>query len=411
MNKQSYQAAFSRLEPSPAAVERALAHGAQRSPRRGFRLSVALVAATLIVVLLSGGIFAAAQLHWFSLGLAPALTEPTHEADEPGWLPAPEARLSFEGEQGGTYVGFLLPASYREDMDPLNSWRLDALLRYKGILGEATLDASTLQTALWRYYGCRDRDGSTPALLTVEIKGTLRSSYQDFLVGSAALVKEGQINGMETAWVELTDDYTGRKTYCLFQNNPALGCIAQICSSVSFETAEQAAADLVYVDSGAARVRTEQLRYGLRVTEVPAGRQLMDTADLAQELTGAIPGENAPELAGLYARLSLAPQGENTGASIVLTENARKFEGAPDAQVLREGTLGGHETRWLQDEYGNTILQVWYEAEQAQVTAYIPPEEAARFPGDVEALIETLELVPIPVLEEAPSRFAPFSVG
>lgn len=411
MNKKSYQHAFSRLEPSPAAVEQALAHGVRRSPQRGFRLSVALAAAALAVVLLSGGIFAAVQFHWFSLGPAPELSEPTHEADEPGWLPAPESRLSFEDEPGSTYVGFLLPESYREDMDALNSWKLNALLRYKGVLGDATLDASTLQAALWRYYGCRDLNDPECPRLTVEIKDTLRSSYQDFLVGDAALVKEDQINGMETVWVELTDDYSGWKTYCLFQNNQALGCIAQICSSVSFEAAEQAAADMVYVDSGVPRIRTEQLRYGLRVTEVPAGRQLDYTVDLEQKLAGAILGENAPELADLYDQLKLAPQGENTGAYIFLTVNAHKSEGAPDAAVLREGTLGGHEARWLMDNSGNTILQVWYGAEQVQVTAYISPEEITRFPGDVEALIEALELVPIPVLEEAPSRFAPFSVG
>ena len=116
MNRNDYQNAFSKIEPSKSLVEAALSPKKAKRARRGVSLGTLLLAAAFAVVILAGTAFAAVHFQWFNLGGAEKLVEPAYDTEAIGKQelrsPDPQNLLKLEGESSESYIGFTLPASY-----------------------------------------------------------------------------------------------------------------------------------------------------------------------------------------------------------------------------------------------------------------------------------------------------------
>lgn len=414
MKSDDYQNAFSRLEPGQAAVEAVLQTAIRQEARKRPRLGSVLVAATLVVLLLTGTVFAATQFHWFSLGGAETYTYPVNTDPEAfgkaeQMPPAARGLLSFDDVTPKTYVGFSLPDSYLEGRDSRNCWKLGGSL-YR------------------RYYRNPRPDDPDSPLLTVEI---LDADQKKMLTRyPTETVKEELINGFETVWVQINGAPDGRTQYCLFQKNAELGCVAAITSTVSFADAEQAARDISYEDSGIPIEPGEEIvRYGYKLDQLPAGWELNYHDSLADKwqvanATLADPEQDLTE-AWTGAYFIRTPGDQMFHLSISLKENQERFDDyAPNLYrtIYKTGTLYGYEARWIyQNTNEDRSIQVLIPEYRVQLTisvggyemdaenAAIPIDEALM--QEAEHVLETLEIVPVPIAEEAPSDFMPFAVG
>lgn len=417
MEREEYQRAFSWLEPGDAAVEAVLHPKRRGETGKRPRLGTILVAAVLAVVLLTGTVFAGSQFHWFSLGSGESYTEPVNTDPEAfgkaeNMPPEPQSLLHFDDVQAEHYIGFTLPASYESEKDRLNCW--------------------LLQGGLYRRY-YRNPDTTDPAspLLTVEILNTevskLLTRYP------TETVKEELLNGFETVWVQINGSPDGRTQYCLFQKNPELGCVAAVTSTVSFADAEQAARDMVYADSGIPiPTGKELIRYAFRPVEPSEGWRVDyhdSQADHWQvaNATLADPDQDLTE-AWVSAYLYCEEETRHSHIGIRMTENLDSFENSAPVEhgeILKTGTLCGHEARWVLGANGEMIIQVYFPEYRLQLKAIAgyhdldpatgrvlhdhPADEAQV--QEAERLLESIEIIPIPIAEEAPVDFMPFAVG
>ena len=417
MEREEYQRAFSWLEPSQEAVEAVMRPKAGREARRRPRLGSVLVAAVLAAALLTGTAFAAARFHWFSLGSGetyayPVNTDPEAFGKEENLPPDPQSLLRFDGRNAETYIGFRLPASYEAEKDALNCWML------KGGLYR-------------RYY--RNPDTTDPAspLLTVEI---LDKDLSKLLTRyPTQTVKEELLNGFKTVWVQINGSPDGRTQYCLFQKNEALGCVAAVTSTLSFADAEQAAGDLSYEDSGIPiPTGKELIHYGFRPVEPSEGWRVdyHDSQEDHWQVANATLADPEQDLTAAWvsAYLYCEEETRHSHIGIGMTENLDGFENSAPVEhgeILKTGTLCGHEARWVLGANGKTIIQVYFPEYRLQLEAnasYHDLDPAtgrvlADHPADeaqiqeAERLLESIEIIPIPIAEEAPTDFMPFAVG
>ena len=417
MEREDYQKAFSWLEPSQEAVEAVLHPQTVKTTRGRPRLGTVLLAAVLAVVLLTGTAFAGTQFHWFNLSSGetctyPVNTDPEAFGEAENLPPDPQGLLRFDGMNAGTYVGFRLPASYETEKDARNCWML------KGDLYR-------------RYYRNPNVNDPASPLLTVEILNTdvskLLTRYP------TETVKEDELNGFETVWVQINGSPDGRTQYCLFQKNAELGCVAAVTSTLSFADAEQAAGDMVYADSGIPIPTGEELiRYGFRPVELSEGWTVDYHDSLADHwqvanATLADPDQDLTE-AWVGAFLICEEETRLSYIGISMTENLDRFENSgpvEHGELLKTGTLCGHEARWVLGANGKMIIQVYFPEYRLQLEAkagYHDLDPAtgralADHPADeaqvkeAERLLESVEIIPIPIAEEAPVDFMPFVVG
>ncbi len=417
MEREDYQKAFSWLEPSREAVEAVLYPQPEKQPRRRPRLGTVLVAAVLAVVLLTGTAFAANRFHWFNLGggetyTYPVNTDPEVFGKDENLPPDPQGLLRFDDVHAEHYIGFTLPASYEAEKDALNCW--------------------TLKGGLYRRY-YRNPDTTDPAspLLTVEILNTdvskLLTRYP------TETVKEGELNGFETVWVQINGSPDGRTQYCLFQKNEDLGCVAAVTSTLSFADAEQAAGDMAYADSGIPiPTEKELIRYAFRPVE-PSEGWTVDYHDSQADhwqvanATLADPDQDLTA-AWVSAYLYCEEETRHSHIGIGMTENLDTFENSAPVEhgeILKTGTLCGHEARWVLGANGKMIIQVYFPEYRLQLEAnagyhdldpatgrvlHDHPADEAQV-QEAERLLESIEIVPIPIAEEAPVDFMPFAVG
>ena len=417
MEREEYQRAFSWLEPSQEAVEAAMHPKAGREARRRPRLGTVLIAAVLAVVLLTGTAFAANQFHWFSLGSGetctyPVNTDPEAFGKDENLPPDPQGLLRFDDVHAEHYIGFTLPASYEAEKDALNCW--------------------LLQGGLYRRY-YRNPDTTDPAspLLTVEILNTELSKLLTRY--PTETVKEELLNGFETVWVQVNGSPDGRTQYCLFQKNEDLGCVAAVTSTLSFADAEQAARDMVYADSGIP-IPTEKalIRYGFRPIEPSEGWRVdyHDSQADHWQVANATLADPDQDLTAAWvsAYLYCEEETRHSHIGIGMTENLDRFENSAPVErgeLLKTGTLCGHEARWVLGANGKMIIQVYFPEYRLQLEANAgyhdldpatgrvladqPADEAQV--QEAERLLESIEIVPIPIAEEAPVDFMPFVVG
>ena len=417
MEREDYQKAFSWLEPSQEAVEAVLYPQKVKTTRGRPRLGTVLIAAVLAVVLLTGTAFAANQFHWFSLGsgetcIYPVNTDPEAFGKDENLPPDPQGLLRFDDVHAETYIGFTLPASYEAEKDALNCW--------------------TLKGGLYRrYYRNPDPGDPTSPLLTVEILDTdvskLLTRYP------TETVKEDELNGFETVWVQINGSPDGRTQYCLFQKNEALGCVAAVTSTLSFADAEQAAGDMVYADSGIPiPTGKELIRYAFRPVEPSEGWRVdyHDSQADHWQVANATPADPDQDLTAAWvsAYLYCEEETRHSHIGIGMTENLDTFENSAPVEhgeILKTGTLCGHEARWVLGANGEMITQVYFPEYRLQLKANAgyhdldpatgcvladqPADEAQV--QEAERLLESIEIVPIPIAEEAPVDFMPFVVG
>lgn len=410
MNRNDYQNAFSKIEPSKSLVEAALSPKKTNSARRGMHLGTLLLAAAFAVVILAGTAFAAVHFQWFNLGGAEKLVEPTYDAEAIGkqeaLSPNPQNLLKLEGEASESYIGFTLPASYLD--------------------GQDTLNCRMIKNGLYqRYYRNPARGNPDSPLLTVEI------IYDaDFLTRyPSEIVKEDVLNGMQTVWLKVESSADDRPQYCIFQHNEELGCFAMIASTTSFEEAEKAAKDLRYLDSGIPIAQTEDaLYYGFRLGWEPENMTLdsrMAMADRWYLANATLRDENL-DLQDVLLSSNWVSEGAkmcNIGVWIVAGQSAP----APveNGTVYKTGTICGQEARWVRGYGGQSvIIQILFPDEQVQLCAKISAFEEDPSTGEIkevtaeeadiqiaERLLESAELVPVAVAEPAPAEFSPFAVG
>jgi hypothetical protein len=282
-----------------------------------------------------------------------------------------------------------------------------------------------------RYY--RNPDTTDPAspLLTVEILDTdvskLLTRYP------TETVKEELLNGFETVWVQINGSPDGRTQYCLFQKNEALGCVAAVTSTLSFADAERAAGDMVYADSGIP-IPTEKalIRYGFRPIEPSEGWRVdyHDSQEDHWQVANATLADPDQDLTAAWvsAYLYCEEETRHSHIGIRMTENLDRFENSAPVEhgeILKTGTLCGHEARWVLGANGEMIIQVYFPEYRLQLKAIAgyhdldpdtgrvlhdhPADEAQV--QEAERLLESIEIVPIPIAEEAPVDFMPFAVG
>lgn len=417
MEREEYQRAFSWLEPGDAAVEAVLHPKRRGETGKRPRLGTILVAAVLAVVLLTGTVFAGSQFHWFSLGSGESYTEPVNTDPEAfgkaeNMPPEPQSLLRFDDVQAEHYIGFTLPASYESEKDRLNCW--------------------LLQGGLYRRY-YRNPDTTDPAspLLTVEILNTevskLLTRYP------TETVKEELLNGFETVWVQINGSPDGRTQYCLFQKNPELGCVAAVTSTVSFADAEQAARDMVYADSGIPiPTGKELIRYGYRLGWTPESMELDSHHSLADQwqVTNATLADPEQDLTEAWTSATMISYGEKsqTNISVSIQEDLDRFEDTNcfvHGELLRTGTLFGHKARMAWQEHGYTDIQVYFPEYRVQLTvslatlafdsehgwAHVNQPVSDEWIKLAERILENVEIIPVPIAEEAPVDFYPFAVG
>lgn len=410
MRRNEYQNAFSKIEPPKALIDAALASQKSHGSRRGIHFGTMLLTASFTVALLVGTAFAAVHFQWFSIDGAERIVEPTYDAEAIGKMdslpPAPQKLLSLEGEPSDSYIGFTLPESYLEGQDSRNCWMLgNGLYR--------------------RYYRNPAPSDADSPLLTVEIvyDANYLTRYP------AEVVKEDDLNGMQTVWIKLDSSADGRPQYCLFQRNEELACFAMIASTTSFEEAEQAAKDIRCLDSGIPIAQTEdELYYGFRLGWEPENMTLDSRMAMADRwyLANATLRDESLDLQDVLLSSNWVFEGAkmcNIGVWIVAGQSAP----APveNGTVYKTGTICGHEARWVRGYGGKSvIIQILFPDEQVQLCAKISAFEEDPSTGEIkevtaeevdiqiaERLLESAELVPVAVAEPAPTEFFPFAVG
>lgn len=413
MKREAYQTAFSKLAPSPEAVEKVLSAVPKRTARPKLRAGAVLLAAVLAAALLTGAVFGAVRMNrqygWFTLGggenaekLPPADPERIGETEQ---LP-PQSSLEFDVRKGPTQVGFRLPQSYET-----GKWGLEC--RYYRS-GEAA-------GAYQRYY--RNPDPSDPAspLLTVQILDADRDRFQRYFTRfSAQTVKQDNINDMETVWIKIENSYAGVPQYVLFQFNEELGCIAVAASTSGFADAEQAVADLTYVDTGIPIPAAEnKVRYGMTLGWIPEDMSVdsTDTLDGDRELINAVLEEPHADLSTLLQSARLVdPKAASIGDSALIVsvdDNVDRFvsHGPIEAgTVYKTGTLGGMPARWVRTERG-VYIQVYSAARRVQLEAFVGKDAADTRIEDAERVLESVVLTELVIVEDPPIEFFPFVVG
>lgn len=410
MRRNEYQNAFSKIEPPEALIDAALASQKSHGSRRGIHLGTMLLTAAFTVALLVGTAFAAVHFQWFSIDGAERIVEPTYDAEAIGKMDslpsAPQKLLSLEGEPSDSYIGFTLPESYLEGQDSRNCWMLgNGLYR--------------------RYYRNPAPSDADSPLLTVEIvyDANYLTRYP------AEVVKEDDLNGMQTVWIKLDSSADGRPQYCLFQRNEELACFAMIASTTSFEEAEQAAMDLRYQDSGIPIEQQEDLLYyGFRLGWEPENMTLDSRMVMADRwyFANATLRDESLDLRNILLGCNWVSTDEvscNIGVWIVAGQTAPTpvENGTP----IKTGTISGHEARWVQ-RYGSqrNIIQISFPEEQVLLFAQISCWKKNPATGEIEEIaaedayikiaeriLESAELVPVAIAEPAPADFTPFAVG
>ena len=342
MNKQSYQKAFASLCPSEDAVKKLIENKAQtaRRPKTALRIA-AIVAAALV---LCTGVYAAAR--WLSLHSAEGLTEPPLmpiDGSAPTETrPAPQTVLEFSTQKSDTYIGFLLPETYTAAQDGPSITMLSDLLADRGAEG-ATLEAEQLSKAYVRYRSVNERES-----LGIQVLDAAETSYKDYFTRYETVVeKEDRLNGLETLWIRA--GINGQESYNLFQRSEEYGCIIVVSSNESFAAAEHAAGDVTLVDSGAAIVNAyDGIRYAVRLTQVPEGWSLWNTAAMDRVLTGSVVLDASLDLSELYDAQTIS---HPNGCEMNLTVEQNASEASNwlrDLPVLKTGEINGHPAKWLE---------------------------------------------------------------
>lgn len=409
MNRETYQAAFSWLEPSASAVEKAVTAGSgQKKTHCSVRLGTVLAAAALAVVLLTGAAFAANELHWFSLGSGDSIVIPANTDPEQG----PDARsvLNFDMAKSDTRIGFRLPESYETD--------------------KAALECRMLSDGLYqRYYRAADLKDPDCPLLTVEILDNGRTAYQTyFTCKDAELVKQERWNGMETVWLRINDSEFHRTEYCLFRMNEDLGCIAAVNSTVSFAEAEQAALDLTFEDSGIPVPPAGQtVYYGMRLGWIPEGMTVDHHESLADRwyVVNATRRDPEQDLAKAWTVTQLTCQEGTKHISIAVEIDQdldRFYNSAPVeyGTVYQTGTICSNDARWVHASGDSAVVQVYLPEYRVMLSVWIDctdmNDSKNILPDDswvekAEQILANIEIVEVPLAEEAPVEYVPFGVG
>lgn len=407
MNKEQYQSAFSWVEPSDAALERAMEQAKPHGRRRP-RVGTVVLAAALSVLLLSGGVFAASR--WLTIRAAEELQTASNKAVDGPVQPEAQATarqlLELSHPDAQSYVGFTLPEAYHEMADEANCLELSALMEHdqkRSVLPSET----SLDGVFSRYYGV-DAD---EALLTVEVQGSptlSRDSY--FTRGSFTVEKEAIENGFETAWIVYTDA-EGRVSWHVFCHSEASDCVLIASSTKSFAEADQAVRDLCLVDTRIPMERHQNDCYALREPELGDGWETIFTISVEKELLNASLQESDMELDSLYRNVQLAQKEADVYISVTLNQGKiiPVFDGET---VIRETSCGGLPAVLLRSD-GLPYLRV-YNTEEGywiELHSFVnEPDEDILIPL-LEETASKLEVVRIGVAEEAPFEFSPFSVG
>lgn len=418
MNRESYQTAFSWLEPSPSAVAQAMeAANTKKKARPSVRLGTVLAAAALAVALLSGGVFAAAELHWFSLGSGERIVDPVNTDPErigSEWeLPSAQGVLDFEAPKGDTRIGFRLPDSYQTD--------------------KASLECRMLPGGLYqRYYRAADLLDPDCPLLCIEILDNERTDYRTYYTRcQTEFVKQEKLNGMDTVWLKISHPEYNRTEYCLFRVNEDLGCIAAISSTVSFAEAEQAAADLTFVDSGIPVTPEEAVvYYGMRLGWIPEDMTVDHHHSLADDWSVVnatlLNPEQALSEAWTGASIIRFDETEHVHMSVTITQDLDRFYDSARVEygeIYKTGTLGGYEARWVHSRSGDTAVEIYVPEYRVMLSIWInctdmdPESNYAILPAEdslvekAEQILTAIEIVSVPVSEEAPVEYMPFAVG
>lgn len=410
MNHEEYQNAFSKLEPSRSLVDAVLSPKQNYRTGRGIRVGNVLLVTILTVTILVGVVFAAVHFQWFRISDAESIVQPTHDAEAGGKdayiPPEPHNLLTLEGEQPESYIGFTLPESYLDKQDTLNCRMLkDGLYQ--------------------RYYQNPDPTNPDSPLLTVEIvfDGNYLTRYP------SEIVKEDNLNGIQTVWLRL-DNASGKgSTYCLFQHNEKLDCYAVIASTVGFEEAEKVAWDLCFEDSGIAIEQMEdQVFHGFRMNWTPKD-MMLDTRTLMADrspLANAILHEESMDLNEIYLGCRFYQENEisHCGVGVGIEEGLTDMTPIKNGTVYKTGTINGHDARWVYGSDRNTYIVVIFREQQVQMYAHVsstglnsetgeweevPVEES--FMKIAEKLLESAEIIPVVISKPAPIDFQPGYVG
>ena len=419
MNRESYQTAFSWLEPSPSAVAQAMeAANTKKKARPSARLGTVLAAAALAVALLSGGVFAAAELHWFSLGSGDRIVDPVNTDPErigSEWeLPSAQSVLDFEAPKGDTRIGFRLPDSYQTD--------------------KASLECRMLPGGLYqRYYRAADLLDPDCPLLCIEILDNERTDYRTYYTRcQTEFVKQEKLNGMDTVWLKISHPEYNRTEYCLFRVNEDLGCIAAISSTVSFAEAEQAAADLTFVDSGIPVTPGKTVvYYGMRLGWTPEDMFLDHHDSLAEDwqAINAVLQDPDQDLSEAWTSAHFFYDDEqmSCGIGVSIEENRERFSNPAPIEygkVYQTGTFCGHEACWVQGKNGSTYILVLIPELKVELKICVTctrlnPENGIKesvVPDEswvekAEKILASIEIIPVPIAEKAPVEYMPFVVG
>ena len=410
MNREEYQNAFSKLEPSAALVNAVLSPKPKRSNGLRCHMGRILLAGVLIVTLLTGAIFAAVRFQWFQIRDVGGIIQPTYDNEAIGkdvYLPiAPHDLLVLEGEYPENYIGFTLPKSYLGEQDTLNC----RFLR-DGLYG--------------RYY--RDSDPTDPDshLLTVEI--VYDGNY--LTRNPSEIVKEATLNGMQTVWFRLGNALDKGSVYCLFQHNERMDCYVVIASTLGFEEAEQIARDLCFEDSGIPIEKSEDLvYYGFRMNWAPKDMVLDNRTLMADRspLANAILQEESLDLNEIYLGCRFYQENEfsHCGVGVGIEEGLTDMTPIKNGTVYKTGTINGHDARWVHGSDRATYIVVMLREQQVQMYAHVssfglnsdtgeweeaPVEES--FVKIAEKLLESAEVIPVVISDPAPRDFQPGYVG
>lgn len=408
MNKEQYQSAFSWVTPSEAALERALNQAKPREKGRRPRLGALMLAAILAVLLLTGGVFAAA--HWVSIRSAEDLQQPTlHEIDgpEPAETLAPiQQLLELEHPDVQTYLGFTLPDSYRSWANSPECHSLQNQMQYDKKLSALPAEI-VLNNVYTRYYGI-DADG---AWLTVEVLGSpwlSASSY--FTRGSFELVKEEPINGFETAWVKYTGGAWG-PSWHIFCRNEANACAVLVSSTKSFEAAAQAVLDLTLVDTGVPMENQLGNFFALALPELDEDWVPDYSISMERTLLNARLEAPDTDLGSLYTQINLYNSACKASVRVQINrgQHAAVYNGE---RVLEETELIGLPAVLVENN-GTPILRLFNENANYLIELEVTPDIIDRDTqiALMKELAARLEVVRVGVTEQAPREFMPFSVG
>lgn len=409
MNKEQYQSAFSWVEPSEAALERALEHAKPRERGRRPRLGAVMLAAILAVLLLTGGVFAANR--WVSVRGAEELRQPTlHEKDspEPEETLAPIRQvLELEHPDVQTYMGFTLPESYKSWANTPDCIALRNQMEYDKKLSAVPAEIQ-LNGVYKRYYGI-DADG---VLLTVEVLGNpwLSASSYFTTTGSFELVREEFINGFETAWVEYQGGAWGTSWH-IFCRNETNACAILVSSTKSFDAAAEVVRDLTLVDTGVPMENRLNQYYALRQPELGEGWKLDYGISMERDLLNAKLEAPDTDLSNLYAQINLYNPAKKASVHVVLNRGVCDpvYQGET---VLEELEINGLPAVLVENN-GDPILRITNGEAGYQIVLSVNPRVVDK---DVKiALIKefapALEVVHVGVREQGPREFGPFAHG